>query len=213
MKIKIWALLLTIVMIVFSFAGCAKVVKIGEEGKLTGETTFNAGNDVEKMWDSKAVPELTKEAVDLGVILKDSNGDLSTVAKKYGKNSSGTSGSANFVVKGTGKVTLVDQKKKAGYMQITLDGYSGKAKIELQIGTVYRGTSVRDSLSFIKYENYKNQVQWAEISQSINNVIQKKVVDPINVSSLTGKTVEFTGCLPSDDNDELVITPTKISVK
>ncbi len=213
MKIRISVLLLAIIMVVFSFAGCAKVVKIGEEGKLTGETTFNAGSDVEKMWDSKAVPELTKEAVDLSVILKDSKGDLSTVTKKYGKNSSGTSGSTNFVVKGTGKVTMVDQKKIAGYMQIALNGYSGKAKIELQVGTVYRGTSVRDSLSFIKYEDYKNQVQWAEISQSINKVIQKKVIDPMNVSSLTGKTVEFVGCLPSDDNDELVITPAKMSVK
>lgn len=213
MKTKISALLLAVVIAAFSFTGCAKIVKIGEEGKLTGQTTFNAGDNVEAMWDSKAVPELTKEAVDLSTVLQDSKGDLSTAAKKYGKTSSGTSGSTNFVVKGTGKVTLVDQKKKAGYMQIQLNGYSGKAKVQLQIGTVYRGTSVRDSLSFIKYEDYKNQVQWAEISQAINKVIQKEVVDPLNVSSLTGKTVAFTGCLPSDDNDELVITPVKMSVK
>lgn len=213
MKLKILALLLAVITVIFSFAGCAKVVKIGEEDKLTGETTFSADDDVEKIWDSKAVPELTEEAVDLDVLLKDSKGDLSSVTEKYGKISSGTSGSTNFVVKGTGKVTLVDQKKKAGYIQIAPDGYSGEAKIELQVGTVYRGTSVRDSLSFIKYEDYKNQVQWAEISQSINKVIQKKVIDPMDVSSLTDKTVTFIGCLPSDDNDELLITPVKISVK
>lgn len=208
---KIAVLLLALA--VLSLTGCAKVVKIGEEGKLTGETTFDATSSVDEMWDSKAVPELTKEAVDLSTLLKESNGDIKSQGKKYGKYSSGTSGDVNFIVKGTGKVTSVDQKKKAGTMQIALDGYNGKTAVKLQVGTVFKGTAVRDCLSFIKYEDYKNQVQWASISQMIHKVIQKKVVDPLNVSALTGKTVEFTGCFTADEEDEFLITPVKVTVK
>lgn len=213
MKMKIAASLLALVLVVSSFAGCAKVVKIGEEGKLTGETTFNAGDSVDQIWASKAVPELTKEAVDLNTLLTEANGSLQSVAKKYGKSSSGTSGEVNFIVKGTGKVTSVDQKKKAGTMQLSLDGYSGKQTVKIQIGPVYMGTSVRDSLSFIKYEDYKNQVQWAQISQSINQAVQKEVVDPADVASLTGKTIEFTGCFTAGDDTEIRITPVQIKVK
>ena len=44
--------------------GCVKVVKIGEEGKSTGDVEFNAGDNVANIWDSKALPELEGKAED-----------------------------------------------------------------------------------------------------------------------------------------------------
>jgi len=213
LKKRMAAVLLVLVIALSSLTGCVKVVKIGEEGKLTGNTTFNADSDVASIWESKALPELNKKAVDLKTFLTESKGDLKSLAKKYGKYSMGSSGELSYVVKGTAKVTKIDQQKKAGYMEVTLDGYSGKEVIKLQIGTVFKGSAVRDSLDFIKYEDFKNQVQWAAVSQSIHTVILDKVVKPLNVSSLTGKTVEFVGCFTVDDNSELLITPVQISAK
>lgn len=213
MKKRIAAILLILAVAVTSLTGCVKVVKIGEEGKLTGQTGFNADSDVAGLWESKAVPELTKKAVDLKTFLTEAKGDLKSLDKKYGKYSMGTSGELSYVVKGTAKVTAVDQQKKAGAMTVALDGYTGKETIKLQIGTVFKGSAVRDSLDFIKYEDYKNQVQWAAVSQSIHGVIQKKVIDPLNVSTLSGKTVEFVGCFTVDRNDELLITPVQMTVK
>ena len=214
MKRKIAALLLILAFAAFSMTGCGvKVVKIGEEGKLTGETAFNADSDVEKIWESKAIPELTKKAVDLKTFLTEAKGDLKSLDKKYGKYSMGSSGELSYTVKGTAKVTKVDQSKRAGVMDVQLDGYSGKEQVQLQIGTVFKGSAVRDSLDFISYEDYKNQVQWATVSQSIHNVIQKTVIDPIDVKSLAGKTVEFTGCFTVDGNDRVLITPVRMSAK
>ena len=45
--------------------GCVKVIKIGEEGKYTGEVEFNAGDDVAAIWEDSALPELNENAVDL----------------------------------------------------------------------------------------------------------------------------------------------------
>ena len=98
-------------------------------------------------------------------------------------------------------------------MDVRLQGYDGPEAIQLQVGSVFKGSAVRDSLSFIKYEDYKNQVQWASVSQSIHAVIQKQVLDPLNVASLTGKTVEFVGCFTVDGNDKLLITPVQMTVK
>ena len=206
MKKRLAALLLVLAFAASSLTGCVKVVKIGEEGKLTGEVAFNADSDVESIWQSKAVPELTEKAVDLNAFLTESKGDLKTLADKYGKYSMGTSGELNYVVK-------VDQTKKAGVMDVKLQGYDGPETIQLQIGSVFKGSAVRDSLNFIKYEDYKNQVQWANVSQSIHTVIQKQVLDPLDVSSLTGKTVEFIGCFTVDGNDKLLITPVQMTVK
>lgn len=211
---RIVAVVLILLIAVSSLAGCGiKVVKIGEEGKLTGATAFNADDDVAGMWESKAVPELNEKAVDLKTFLTDAKGDLKSLDKKYGKYSMGSSGELSYVVKGTAKVTKVDQEKKAGFMEVALEGYSGKEVVKLQIGTVFKGSAVRDSLDFIKYEDFKNQVQWAAVSQSIHTIILNEVIKPLNVSSLTGKTVEFVGCFTVDDNSELLITPVQMTVK
>lgn len=213
MKRKFAALLLVLAFTASSLTGCVKVVKIGEESKLTGEIAFNADSNVETIWQSNAVPDLTEKAVDLNTFLTESKGNLKALAEKYGKYSMGSSGELNYVVKGTGEITKVDTTKKNGVMELKLQGYEGPESIQLQIGSVFRGSAVRDSISFIKYEDYKNQVQWANVSQSIHTIIQKQVIDPLNVSSLTGKTVEFVGCFTVDGNDKLLITPVQLTVK
>lgn len=206
------ALLLLLAFVVSTMTGCVTVVKTGEEGKLTGETTFDASQNVADIWDSQALPELTGKAVELDTFLKEANGDLTSLAGKYGRYSMGNLGELSYTVKGAGTVTEVNQEKKAGYLTIKPDADSGAVTVRLQIGTVFKGSAVRDSLSFIKYEDYQNQVQWADVSKSIHALIQEKVIAPANVASLSGKHVSFVGCFTYTSNDEMLITPVELTV-
>ena len=86
---KKWIVVLALIVAAFSFGGCVKVVEIGHEGELTGEKTFNAAEDVEAIWTSKAVPELKENAVDLKTLLAEAGGDLKAPAAKYGRYSMG----------------------------------------------------------------------------------------------------------------------------
>ena len=194
----------------FSMTGCVKVVKIGEEGKLTGDVEFNAGDNVANIWDSKALPELEGKAVDITQFLEESGGDLKSLVDKYGKYSMGTSGEINYVVKGTAVVEEVNQEKKAGYMVVKPEGYGGDVVIKLQIGSVYKGSSVRDSLDFIKFGDYKNQQEWAAVSQSFHDIIDATVAAA--PETLQGKTIEFTGTFTANKDDEILITPVKLTV-
>jgi predicted lipoprotein len=144
MKKRILMILMAAVFMMSSMTGCMKIVKTGEEGKLTGDVTFNAGDNVAGIWDSLAIPDLTGKAVDLSTFLKEANGDLKSLADKYGKYSMGTSGELSYTVKGTATVKEVNTEKKAGYMVVSLDGYSGPIVIKLQVGPVFKGTAVRD---------------------------------------------------------------------
>ena len=194
--------------------GIVKVVKIGEEGKYTGETAFNAGDDVTAIWESSALPELNETAVDLKDFLTESKGNLATLADKYGKYSMGNSGELSYVVKGTGKVEEVNTESQAGYMAVELDGYTGPETIKIQIGPVYKGSSIRDTLSFIKFGDYKNQEEWAAVSQSINQVVAKDVVEPAKPDSLMDKNVSFIGAFTvSAGNTDVLITPATLEVK
>ena len=213
MKKRAGIIIIACLAMMLSLTGCVKVVQIGHEGELTGKVAFNAADNVAGIWDSQALPELEKKAVDLPQFLTESNGDLKALAGKYGKYSMGTKGELSYVVKGQGKVTEVNQEKKAGFMKVQLDGYAGPQIISLQIGSVYKGSAVRDSLDFIKYEDYKNQVDWAKVSQSIHDVIDKTVIGKQDLKSMQGKTVKFVGCFSVDKPDEILITPVELNVQ
>ena len=208
MKKRSFITAISALIILFSLTGCVRVVQIGHEGDITGNKTFNSDQTVESFWQTKALPELTKKAVNLSQLLAESHNDLTSQKEKYGQNDK-----AIYVVKGQGTITTVDTKNKAGYLVLKLDDYNGPATIELQIGSVYKGSAVRDSLSFIKYEDYKNQVAWAKIAQSIHTVIDKTVIKKQNITELTGKTISFVGCFSANTPKEILITPVELTVK
>ena len=205
-------LLLLTVLLITVLTGCT-VVKIGEEDKLTGEVEFSAGDNVSEIWDIAALPELEEKAVDLNTLIAEANGDLNSVADKYGTYSMGTSGELTYTVKGTGIVEEVDTEKRAGFIEFTLDGYSGPVVTRLQIGPVFTGSAVRDALDIIQFEDYKNQVDYAAVSQSIHDLILETVIEPVDLNSLQGAQIEFTGCFTVKDEELLIITPVSLTVK
>lgn len=205
--------IMAIICILSSMTGCMKIVKIGEESKYTSEVVFNAGDNVTDIWSSAAVPELTEKAVDLVTFLTESNGDLKALADEYGKYSMGTSGELSYTVKGEATVKEVNTEKKAGYIDVTLAGYDGPVQIQLQIGPVFKGSAVRDSLDIIRFEDYKNQVDYAAVSQSIHSEIQLSIIDNIDLASLEGKEITFTGCFTVDKEKLILITPIILDVK
>ncbi|MGF7016520.1 putative lipoprotein [Lachnospiraceae bacterium PF1-21] len=212
MNKKILSLMLISILIVTSMSGCIKVVKIGEEGKLTGESEFNAGDNVAEFWEAEALPELKDEAVDLSEFLKEAAGDLNSLADKYGTYSMGDSGELSYTVKGTATVEAVDTQSKAGTMVLKLDGYDGSEEVKIQIGTVIKGSSVRDSLSFIKFGDYTNQQDYAAVSQSINDIILQDVINPEKAEEMVGKDIGFLGCFTVNDNGTVLITPVELEV-
>lgn len=211
MKKKLLALTLTLALAV-SLTGCVKVVKIGEESKLTGKEEFNATDSVQGMWES-AEANIEEKAVDLPTFLTEAGGDLKSLVDKYGKYSMGTSGSISYAVKGSGMVEEVNQEKKAGYMVVKLDGYDGPETVRIQIGSIYKGSSTRDTLDIISFGDYTNQEEWAAVSQELHSQIDANVIQPADPASLQGKTIEFVGTFTADSNDELLITVVKLEVK
>lgn len=215
MKKKVCVAMLALALTATTTTGCVKVIKTGEEAALTGATEFNAGDDVANFWDTTALPEMQEKAAELSEVLTNAGGDLASLADQdYAKYSMGDKGELTYTVKGSGTIAEVVTDKKAGYITVTLDDYSGAEVIKIQIGTVFKGTSVRDSLNFIDFNDYTNQIEWAAVSQEINSLIQTNVIDPIGYDTFqTGKQVTFTGAFTVSGGEELLITPTELSIQ
>lgn len=195
------------------FSGCFKVLKLEDEAKRLTELTFDASKDVAGFWQSQAVPELKGKVVSFARLMEEGKGDLTTNTTKYGKYSMGDTGELSYTVSVTGVVAEVHTEKKAGYLLIKPDGYDGDMEVRLQVGPVFRGSAVRDSLSMLSYDDYTNQVDWAAVSQNIHKEIQKDVIDALDLASMEGKKVSFIGCFTVSDNPLALITPIELTVE
>ncbi|MCR5083959.1 MAG: DUF2291 domain-containing protein [Succinivibrionaceae bacterium] len=194
-------------------AATATVVPEGQEATLTGEVAFNPEAVANDFWEKQAKEYFPKNAVDIKTLFTEASGDLSLVAKKYGHYSMGDQGELSFIVSGTGVVKEVKDKLKAGYLLIEPEGYKGDETFRLQIGTVYKGSAVRDTINTISFKDFENQIQWAQVSVALHNHIQKEVVDPVNPKSLAGKTVKFVGCFTEGAvKTTIAITPVSLEV-
>ena len=199
------------IFVVYSLAAMT-VVKEGEEAKLTGEVVFDPNTVATNFWQQNAATYFSENAVDFVTLVNESKGDFTTLASKYGHYSMGDSGELSFIVKGTGTINNVKNKLRAGYLGVAVDGYEGPAQVRLQIGPVFKGSAVRDTINTISYRDYKNQIEWAQVSVAFHNLISQEILAPIDMNSMMDKKVEFIGCFTVGRPSQILITPVSLKV-
>jgi predicted lipoprotein len=200
-----------------------------EEGKqVIGSGAFDPEAYVDEIWESKIIPTIIEEAVELSTILKeiktDNNGfvkkdDLIPITEKYGLI---TVGEAHvYMVKGQGKVINVDTKSNTGIIEISLDGYTGPIKIKMYIGPRIPSdeSSVRDSVGFINFGDFREQTEYGKVGAEINKRCMNNINLPDDKNELLGKTISFYGAfsirtfnIVNIKLDEIKITPVQIDI-
>ncbi len=200
--------------VVVLYAGfSATVVKEGQEAILTGEVAFNPTDEATNFWTNNAKEYFEKNAVDLNTLVSEAKGDFASVAGKYGHYSMGDSGELSFIVKGQGTIDLVKDKLRAGYLSVKVPNLEDGIKVRLQIGPVFKGSAVRDSISLISYKDYKNQIEWAQVSVAFHELITRDILSKLDMRNLLNKEVEFVGCFTVGRKGLLQITPVELLVK
>lgn len=197
---------------VIVYAGTtATIVPEGQESTLTGEVAFDPIAEANKFWNEKSKDYFSSNAVDFVTLLEESQGNFKNVAGKYGHYSMGDKGELSFIVKGSGTVTEVKNKLKSGFIQVKLDG--ADKDVRLQVGPVFKGTAVRDSISLISVNDYQNQVEWANISIAFHKLIEQEILSKLDISGSQGKHVEFTGCFTVAPGGKINITPVALHIE
>lgn len=176
------------------------------------EKTFNADKYVDSIWNSTILTEMNKKATDITTIISGLKSDKDGTSKKYGVKNGGDGNPYNFIVKGSGKVINVNKKSRNGRIDIDLAPYDNKADLQIQVGPVYQDSSIRDSVDFLKFEKFKNQIIYASISDSINKKVDKEVTSKLDYNSILNKEVEFSGSFTYDGTGSILITPTKLEL-
>jgi predicted lipoprotein len=169
-----------------------------------------AAKFVDPIWTSKVLPTIEEKGQDIAKILPEIRADPEAAGQKYGRREA--TNPYNYMVKGTGKMTEIHNESRAGTATVEISGLN--EKVELQIGPVVRGTALRDATGVVSFNQFSNQLDYADVSKELNGRALKAAFANVDPASLVGKTVTFFGAFTFDPRSKspILITPVKITL-
>ncbi|HBO39331.1 MAG TPA: hypothetical protein DD638_11790 [Pasteurellaceae bacterium] len=117
-----------------------------------------------------------------------------------------TQNDKSYFVKFSGMVEGIDDK--SGSMNLNIK--TGDEIIPVQVGSIVRGNALRDATSLIKFDQFKNQIQFARLSKELN----KKAIAHISKPdpSWIGKNIEILTALTIKNNQIQDVVPIEINI-
>ncbi len=213
-------LLLVVLLVSLNLSACSAfftVVPISEEKSLEeGGSATNKGFDkvayVDKIWDSRVLPTAKSDAVAFDTLYTALKLNQEEASQKYGHM---VGGPYNFLTKFDATIIAVNTTSRAGTLNVETEAGGQQVPLIVQIGPVIRGTAIRDGVGFIIFNEFVNQLQFADVADELNTRAYNMSLKDITFDdSLVGKTVSVTGAFTLDDTvDDLAITPIFFEIK
>jgi predicted lipoprotein len=168
--------------------------------RVTARPTFDAAAYGTKTY-PKVVAAIDKRAVPVGDLAPAIQDDIDAAGKKYGSRQG--SSPYNFAVSGEG----IAGKPESGLLPVRVHG-AGDVNVNVQIGPAINGTALRDAAGFITFNQFVNQVDYADAATALNNQVKAKVLK--GVGDLEGKRVKFTGAFTYLAPTVMTVTPVRL---
>ncbi|MEF2074517.1 DUF2291 family protein [Consotaella aegiceratis] len=209
--------------LVLGASGCKILKNEASDGQTAGnastgagfvEEGFNAETFVDKLWDDQLVPFFQNEADPAADVVAALQGGVDAAGAKFGHREKDEGSPWNFVIVGEGTITAANTESRASTVDVDLAPGDGTADLQLQIGPVIRGTSVRDAADFIRFGSVTNQIEFARISRAINDRIRDTILKDVPRDTLVGRHVEFRGAFTAPGAGELpLVTPLALGLE
>jgi predicted lipoprotein len=137
---------------------------------------LDASAYVSSIWTTKVLPYVRDHAVDVASACQ--------AAQRPGP--------AQFLVKGDARVLRVDTVSRSGLLPIDVAPFDGRPDAAIQTGPAIRGTALRDSLPFIEFSQFLNQLEFARVSNELN---ARALQMALPASLAPGQMISFTGAM------------------
>lgn len=152
----------------------------------------------------KAVATLEKEAQPLSELVPAMRKDLEAAGKQFGHRE----GSSPYSFATNGEA--IAGETRSGLMRVRVPGVPKGTTVSLQVGPAINGTAIRDAVGFISFNQFVNQVDYADAATALNNQVKAKVLKGVDPKSLKGKKVAFTGAFTALGPSVVTVTPVKL---
>jgi len=220
--LKVLILLITAVSFLFILSACKPwtVVKLDKENttsannsiNLDGENT-NLSEYVDQLWTENIVPYIVQESKKnkAGKVISAIKSDQKRAGEEYGTRESSAGTPWKYIISGEAKIISLNTESRNGTVDLDLKPYDDEPELKMQIGPVIRGTSIRDSLDFISFDNFGNQIEYAQFSSELNDKVIKEVLNEFKFENLLDQEIDFKG-VAIKDSSEIILTPVEIDL-
>lgn len=192
-----------------ALAGC-KILPIAREGEATANT-FSGKDVVTRMWSDKVVPTVADKAVSIGKVLDAAAADLGAAGRTLGHRPADEGSPWSFIVKGEAVVKEKNVVSRAGTLLIEVATAKGAVPVTIQIGPVVKGNSLRDAMPFIVFQDFTNQIEFAEVGRALNDRAMVEV-GPAREAIAAGDNIVFSGAFSlNSGGDKVLLTPVSLA--
>lgn len=159
---------------------------------------------LEEYWESVLVPEINERRVDLAHLIETANAsDWESAGETYGEIRGDIGASYNFIVHGTAVVKETNTESRNGFIVVELEGQDS-FEVRILIGPALSGSSIRDSLRFVDFNQFVNQVDFANLARELNRLGNENAEQNLDLFSLDGQTITFTGAFTDPGNSDVI---------
>jgi predicted lipoprotein len=168
------------------------------------EEAFDAAAFGEETYAELVRPGVQQDPVDLTTLVPLLRQDAEAAGDKYGTRV-GTS-PYTFAVTFTGTA----QEVEGGLMPVDVPGVPASTRVSVQVGPAINGTALRDVTGEIDFNDFVNQVEYADAATALNDAMKAELLKGIDPASLEGKQVTVVGATAPLNPELVTVTPVSI---
>jgi predicted lipoprotein len=189
-------------------AGC-KILPIASENEANLQK-FSGADYVTKLWDTDVIPVVRDKAFPIETVIAAIEGGLDKAGPEFGHRPAEEGSPWSFVVKGTAVIKEKNTTSRAGTVLVDVATPKGPIPVTIQIGPVIKGNSLRDAMPFINFQNFTNQLEFAEVGRAFNGRVVTELKTAVDALA-PGQTIAYSGTFSLNSaTDKILLTPVLI---
>ncbi len=194
------------------FIPTAEVKALGDTSLMNGETSFDPAKKVASIWATKVMPYFEEKAGPFVTVRDLAAKSPDEAGAKYGYRAKSDGTPWTLMVKIEGTIVAADTESRAATIGVDATG-QGKTDATVQIGPAMFGTSIRDALSFVSFNDFTNQIDFARYGDAFNAYVNRNTLEKLPRTDLIGRKVTLIGAYALDSSGEPpVVTPVEITI-
>ena len=176
------------------------------------DKSFDPDKMASDIWSKRVIPYLTEKAGDFPEVMALAAKNPDEAGSRFGYRENAEGSPWSMVVRLEGTIVGAKLDTRAATIDVDQNG-DGIADATVQIGPVIRGTVLRDSLDFVSFGSFTNQIDYAKFGKSLNTLVNTTILQGLPRENLVGRDVNILGVFELDPSAERpLITPAQISV-
>ena len=194
------------------FIATADVPALANAAAGHGAAPFDPDQSVASIWGPKVIPYFGKKAGLFPQVRELAAKSPDEAGAKFGYRAKSEGTPWTLMVKIDGIVVAANTESRAATIDVDVSG-QGKADAVVQIGPAIRGTAIRDALDFVSFNDFTNQIDFAQFGKAFNTHVYHETLEKLPRESLIGRKVSVLGAYPFVSTaDKPLVTPVDITI-